>query len=153
MQSPTQLSLFQQPAAVEHMTPCLVGWVVGFDPKGKWHDPANPRLTQTRLLLAPRHLPELVPPYVDHRRAIRCGEAVAAGPGWADPAAHFVIGRSLVDLIAAAEAAADLFEPDPVFPWVPSTLRAIAEHWRRFEQPDWAVLKHWPGDAHPEVLG
>jgi hypothetical protein len=63
-----------------------------------------------------------------------------------------VIGRSLADLITTAEAAADLFEPAPMFPCVPSNLRGIAKHWRRFKEPAWAELKHWPMDAHPEVL-
>jgi hypothetical protein len=96
--------------------------------------------------------PVLRRPYVSSRRLIHCGQAIAAGPGWVSADGYFVTARSLADLVITAEEAAALLEPSATFPWAASTLRAIAEHWRRFEGPDWSVLKHWPGDANPEAL-
>lgn len=134
------------------LTPCLVGWVVGFDQESKHHDPANSRLTQTRLVWRQHKPPELRRPYVSRRRQIHCGDAVAAGPGWVSTDGNFVTARSLRALVLTAEAGAEQLEAAPLFPWIPSQLRAIAEHWSRFDEPVWEALKHWPGDANPEAL-
>ena len=148
-----QLSLFQPTAAPEQLTPFLVGRIGGFSLEDGWHEPDDRLLMQTWLRLVPDQLPELVPPYVDRPRQIHAGNAVAVGAGWAEPTANFVTARSLADLITTAEAAADLFEADPLYPWVPSTLRQVAEHWRGFDEPSsWEGLTPWPGDAHPEAL-
>ena len=46
---------------------------------------------------------------------------IAAGPGWVNKDGYFVWARSLEDLIAAAEAGAELLAADPelIFPDVP----------------------------------
>ena len=79
---------------------------------------------------------------------------IAAGPGWVNKDGYFVWARSLEDLIAAAEAGAELLAADPelIFPDVPRGLIDNANLWRRFSEPEWETLKLWPGDAQePEA--
>ena len=144
-----QLNLFASTIALE---PFLVGQVCGFDPEGRWHDPSDHYLKQTRLHIQPGQLPRLEEPYVDYGRFVHAGNSSPAGPGWVENSGgHFVLARCMSDLIDTAEAAADVLMPPP-YPWVTQQLRGIAYHWRKFSEPDWSTLSHWPGDAKPEAL-